>query len=174
MKKKSALFITQAAVIAALYAALTFVSGSLNLAYGSVQFRLSEILTILPVFTPAAIPGLTLGCVIANITSPLGIIDIVCGSAATLTASLASYALRKFTVKGIPMLSTLPPVVFNALIVGAELWYIYGGETVGAFALYALGVAAGEVVMCVIAGIPFIKAVQKTKIFDKINRFAAS
>ena len=170
MKKKSTLFLTQAAVIAALYVALTYISNALGLAYNAVQFRLSEILTVLPVFTPAAIPGLTIGCLIANISSPFGIIDILCGALATFLASVTTYALRNVTFKGIPVLSTLPPVLFNALIIGAEIWYLEG-RTAEIFIISALQVAAGQIVMCILAGILFIRAVRKTKIFEKTGIF---
>ena len=170
MKKKSTLFLTQAAVIAALYVALTYVSNAMGLAYNSVQFRLSEILTVLPVFTPAAIPGLTLGCLIANISSPFGIIDILCGALATFLASVTTYALRNVTFKDIPVLSTLPPVLFNALIIGAEIWYLEG-RTAEIFIVSALQVGAGQCVMCILAGILFIRAVKKTKIFERTSRF---
>ena len=76
---KKVRFLALGAVIAALYAVLTYVAAAVNLAYGPVQFRFSEALTVLPVFTPAAIPGLTLGCVIANLGSPLGVVDWVFG-----------------------------------------------------------------------------------------------
>lgn len=168
MKKKSTLFLTQAAVIAALYIALTYISSAMGLAYNSVQFRLSEILTVLPVFTPAAIPGLTLGCLIANLSSPFGIIDMVCGTLASFLAAVVSYALRKVTFKSIPVLSTLPPVLFNAVIIGLEIWYLEG-KSAGIFFISALQVAAGQVVMCIIAGILFIRAVQKTRVFDRLN-----
>lgn len=169
MNKKSTLFLTQAAVIAALYVALTYVSNAMGLAYNSVQFRLSEILTVLPVFTPAAIPGLTLGCLIANISSPFGIVDMVCGTLASFLAAMSSYALRKVTFKGVPMLSTLPPVLFNALIIGLEIWYLEGKST-QIFFISALQVAAGQAVMCIIAGILFIRAVDKTRVFERLNR----
>ena len=84
----SVLFMAQAAVIAALYTVLTLVAIAMNLAFGAVQFRFSEALTILPVFTPAAIPGLTLGCVLSNLCSSYGVADIVFGSLATLLAAL--------------------------------------------------------------------------------------
>lgn len=169
MKKRSTLYITQAAVIAALYVALTYASNALGLAYNAVQFRLSEILTVLPVFTPAAIPGLALGCLIANISSPFGLIDIVCGTIASPLAALSSYALRKITVKGIPVLSTLPPVLFNGLIVGLEIWYL-GEQTAELFFISALEIMAGQIVMCVIMGIPFITAIKKTRIFETISK----
>ncbi len=170
MNKKSTLYVTQAAVIAALYVALTYVSNAMGLAYNAVQFRLSEMLTVLPVFTPAAIPGLVIGCIIANLSSPFGLIDIVCGTLATLLAALTSYALRNIRFKKLPLLSTLPPVFFNGLIIGLEIWYL-GERTAELFFISALEVAAGEVVMCVIVGNIFIKAVERTRIFERINRF---
>lgn len=152
-------------MIAALYVALTYVSNALGLAYNSVQFRLSEILTVLPVFTPAAIPGLTIGCIISNISSPFGIIDIVCGSAATLSAAFVSYLLRNVKFRGLPVLSSLPPVIFNAVIIGLEIWYL-NGRTAELFLVSALQVGAGQAVMCIIAGLPFVRAVQRMKIFS--------
>ena len=168
MKKKMTLFITQAAVIAALYVALTYISSAMGLAYNSVQFRLSEILTVLPVFTPAAIPGLTLGCFFANISSPFGVIDMLCGTLASFLAAIVSYALRKVTFKGVPVLSTLPPVLFNAVIIGLEIWYL-DGKTPEIFFISALQVAAGQAVMCIVAGLAFVRAVKKTGIFERIN-----
>ncbi|MCD7828256.1 MAG: QueT transporter family protein [Clostridiales bacterium] len=168
MKKKTTLYVTQAAVIAALYVALTYASNALGLAYNAVQFRLSEILTILPIFTPAAIPGLTIGCILSNIASPYGILDIVCGSLATLFAALTTRLLRNICIKGVPALATLPPTLFNGLIVGLEIWYL-GNQTPALFFISALEVMAGEVVMCTVIGIPFILAIRRTKIFSRLN-----
>ena len=95
MNKKRTMFIVESAVIAALYAGLTYAASMLNVAYGSIQFRFSEALTILACLTPAAIPGLTIGCFLGNITSPYGIIDIVCGTFATFLAAILSYGTRK-------------------------------------------------------------------------------
>lgn len=159
---------TQAAVVAALYVALTYASNAVGLAYGAVQFRLSELLTVLPVFTPAAIPGLTIGCLVANLSSPLGIADILCGSLATLLAAIATYALKKVRIKDLPVLSTLPPVLFNAIIIGLELWYIQG-RTAEIFFVSALQIAAGQSVMCIVLGLPFIRAVKRTGIFERIG-----
>ncbi len=172
MKKKTTLYVTEAAVIAALYVALTYVSNALGIAYNSVQFRLSEILTILPIFTPAAIPGLTIGCIIANITSPFGVIDIVCGSLATLCAASITRLLRNIRIRGIPVLSTLPPVLFNGLIVGLEIWYL-GDQTAALFVVSALEVMAGEAVMCIAIGIPFFAAIERTKVFSRIDSFGS-
>lgn len=164
MKKKTTLFITQAAVIAALYVALTYISNSLGLAYNAVQFRLSEVLTVLPAFTPAAIPGLTIGCIIANISSPFGIVDIAAGSFATLSAAVVSYLLRKIRFRGIPVLSAIPPVIFNAVIIGLEIMLLENGEP-AVFFISAAQILAGQTVMCVVAGIPFMQAVKRTRIF---------
>ena len=166
--RKSALFLTQAAVIAALYVALTYVSNALGLAYGAIQFRLSEILTVLPVFTPAAIPGLTIGCILANITSPFGVIDIVCGSVASLLAALCTYALKNVCIKGLPVLTVIPPVLFNAVIIGLEIWYLEG-RVAEIFIISALEIAAGQIVMCVAIGLSFIRIIRKTGVFDKIS-----
>ena len=167
-KRKSALFLTQAAVIAALYVALTYVSNALGLAYGAVQFRLSEILTVLPVFTPAAIPGLTIGCILANLTSPFGLIDIVCGSLASFLAAMCTYWFRKICIKDLPVLSSIPPVLFNAVIIGLEIWYLEG-RMPELFFVSALQVGAGQAVMCIVAGLAFIRAVKKTKIFERMQ-----
>ena len=120
-KKKSALFITQAAMIAAIYVVLTLFINVFNLANGAIQVRISEALTILPVFTPAAIPGLFIGCLLSNTLTGCVIWDIIFGSIATLLGALGSRALRhtKF-------LYTLPPVISNALIVPLVLKYAYG------------------------------------------------
>ena len=118
---KSIRYLVQAAVIAAIYAVLTLLASSLNLAYGPVQFRISEFLTVLPMFTPAAIPGLTLGCFLANLASPFGPVDWIFGSVATLLAAVVSYLLRNVRIKDIPFLVPMAPVLFNALVVGVEL-----------------------------------------------------
>ena len=120
-KKRSALFITQAAMIAAIYVVMTLFINVFNLANGAIQVRISEALTILPVFTTAAIPGLFIGCLLSNTLTGCVIWDIIFGSIATLLGALGSRALRhtKF-------LYTLPPVISNAVIVPLVLKYAYG------------------------------------------------
>lgn len=141
---KKVRFLALGAVIAALYAVLTYVAAAVNLAYGPVQFRFSEALTVLPVFTPAAIPGLTLGCVIANLGSPLGVVDWVFGPLATLLAALATYLVRDVKVKGLPILAPLPPVITNVVIVGFELACLSDAGTfgLGNFTWAAFGTSA--------------------------------
>ena len=161
----SVLFMAQAAVIAALYTVLTLVAIAMNLAFGAVQFRFSEALTILPVFTPAAIPGLTLGCVLSNLWSSFGVADIVFGSLATLLAALCGYWFRWVQIKGIPWVSVLAPVIFNALIVGAEITFLAPeGFLWPVFGSTALSVGAGELLVCVVLGIPLLLLIRRMKL----------
>ncbi|MBQ9558174.1 MAG: QueT transporter family protein [Clostridia bacterium] len=169
MKNKSVRFIATAAVIAALYAALTmalWTTSSLQ-----IQFRLSEALCILPAFTPAAIPGLAIGCAVANILGGTWI-DVVFGSLATLLAAVSSYLIgRALKVGrkegrlsvGAIALVPLPPVVFNALIIPFVLYYGYGFTeflghtgTAAVLAFYALTVGLGELAVCYVLGIPLM------------------
>lgn len=170
-------FLVQGAVIAALYAVLTYVAAAMNLAYGPVQFRFSEALTILPVFTPAAIPGLALGCFISNLASPLGVVDWVFGTSATLLAALGTRAVAKVRVKGIPFLAPLLPVLANALVVGLELAclseagvFSWSNFSWAAFGTGALSVGLGELVVCYVLGMPLFIALQKIKADETIFR----
>lgn len=167
MNNKKIINLVHGALIAACYAAATYASALLGIAYGPIQFRFSEALTVLSVFTPAAIPGLTIGCILGNISSPFGIWDIIFGSAATLFAAIFAHKLRKVTVKGLPLLSILMPVIFNALVIGAEITILMptGEASFTAFALAALEVGAGELAVCLAGGIPIFYALKKTKIF---------
>lgn len=156
----------EAGMIAALYTVATMALAPLS--FANIQFRVSEALTLLPVFTPAAIPGLAIGCIISNAigvatgSNIAGWLDVVFGSAATLIAAILTRLLRKVEFKGIPFLSILPPVVLNALIVGGELAVVYEIP----FWLCALEVGGGELGVCVLLGIPLVLALKKTKLFD--------
>ena len=121
MRNKRVMFIVQAAVIAALYVVLTYVANALGLASYSIQVRFSEALCVLPCFTPAAIPGLWIGCLIANLTTGAIIWDIIFGSLATLLGAVGTYLLRKHK-----FVCTLPPVIANMIIVPLVLRYGYG------------------------------------------------
>ena len=112
MRNKKVLFITQGAVIAAIYVVLTYIVSLLGLTNGVIQVRLSEALTILPVFTPAAIPGLVVGCVISNILTGAVIWDVIFGSLATLIGAVGTYLLRKHH----RILYPLPPIIANTVI----------------------------------------------------------
>ena len=141
------------AMIAAIYAALTL--GLQAISFGPVQFRVSEALTLLPILFPQAIPGLTLGCLISNLFSPLGatVYDVVFGTLATLIAAILT---RR--IKGSVWVKALPPVLANGVIVGLVLTYAYGLNTLW---LNMLTVAAGEAVVCYALGVPMIKLLEK-------------
>ena len=167
--KSNARFLALSAVIAGLYAALTYAAAMLNLAYGPVQFRFSEALTVLPAFTPAAIPGLTVGCLLANLGSPLGVVDWVFGTAATLLAALGTAAVSRIRWKGLPLLAPLPPVIVNALVVGLEVSCLNGAGaftfsafTAANFAYSALTVGLGELAVCLVLGLPLCVLLEKS------------
>ncbi len=170
MNKKKNIVMAHGAMTAAIYAAATYLCAIFAIAYGNVQFRLSEALTILSVFTPAAIPGLTVGCIIGNLSSPFGVWDIVFGSLATLLAAITARALRSIRIKDFPLLSLIMPVIFNALIVGAELTFLLPSDKAKfvTFIIYALEVAAGELAVCIAGGIPLYYAIKKSKIFERL------
>ena len=161
-------FLALGAVIAALYAVLTYAAAAVNLAYGAVQFRFSEALTVLPALTPAAIPGLTLGCFISNLASPLGVVDWIFGTLATLLAALGTYVLTKVEIRGVPWLAPLPPVISNAVIVGFEVSclsqsgaFALGNFSLPAFLAGMISVGAGELVVCYVLGLPLLLALRK-------------
>lgn len=144
-KMKPALFIAQAAMIAAIYVVLTYFINAFNLASGAIQVRISEALTILPVFTPAAIPGLFIGCLLSNTLTGCVIWDIVFGSLATLIAAVCTYLLRNTK-----FLFTLPPVFANAIIVPFVLKYAYGIGDAYWFLFVTVGI--GEVISVCVLG----------------------
>ena len=175
-QNKKILFITQAAVIAALYVALTYAQNLLlpGTTSMAVQFRASEALTLLACFTPAAIPGLTLGCLIFNISNVQALpLDWVLGTAATLLATLAMWALRKVTIKKIPFLAALMPAVFNGIIVGLELQIFIPYEGKAPFVGFLINgglVALGELGVCLTLGlilsVAIIRRNMKKHLFD--------
>ena len=140
MSKKTA-YITQAALIAALYTVLTMIAAGFDLASGAIQVRFSEALTIMPFFTPAAIPGLTLGCLLSNILTGCALPDVIFGTLATLLGALGTYALRKNR-----FLCAVPPIVSNALIIPFVLTYAY--HIPGGIPLFMLTVGLGELISC--------------------------
>ena len=159
MRKISVLFVTQAAVIAAMYVVLTFVSSSMGLASGEIQIRLSEMLVILPAFTPAAIPGLFLGCLLSNLLTGCTVIDIVFGSLATLVAALLSYQLRNHKY---PLLVTVPPVVANMIVVPFILKFSYGVPLPIPVMMATVGI--GEVISCMVLGSVLYFALDKRRV----------
>lgn len=161
MKNKKVLFLTQAALIAAVYVVLTFLTNTLGLASGTIQVRLSELMTILPFFTPAAIPGLWLGCFLANLLTGCIIYDVIFGSIATLLGAIGTWLLRKHK-----FLCTLPPVIANMLIVPFVLRYAYGfvfeaGGTDWSIPFYMLTVGIGEIICCCVLGSIVLRILHK-------------
>lgn len=161
MKNKRVMYITQAAVIAALYAVLTIGQNTLlpGTASAAVQFRVAEVLCVLAIYTPAAIPGLTIGCIIANIssvTAGLGFYDMIFGSLASLLAAITMYLLRNVRVKNIPFPALLMPAIFNGIIVGLEISIFFAdtGFSFVSFLVTGGCVALGELVVLLVLGIP--------------------
>ncbi len=155
-------YVVTAALIAAAYAALTYLSAAFGLAYGGIQFRLSEALNILAAFTPAAIPGLAIGCVISNIGSPMGLVDIAVGTLATLLAAISIRVMARLCKKATPFLCIIPPTLFNAVLVGIEItWFLPEGITWAGFSIIALEVAIGEIAVCGVMGVPLYYTVEK-------------
>ncbi len=147
MKNKKVLFLTQAAMIGALYVILTHLAALLGLSSGAIQVRISEALTILPAFTPAAIPGLFIGCILANATTGCHIYDILFGSIATLIGAIGTYALRNQKFK---FLMPLPPILANMLIVPFILQYVYSAPESLPFLVLTVGI--GEIITCGVLG----------------------
>lgn len=152
-------FITMAGVIAAAYVVLTFIAQTAGLASGAIQFRLSEVLTILPMFTTAAIPGLAVGCVLANVLTGCALWDVVFGSIATLLGALGTHLLKKTEN---PYLGCLPPIISNMLIVPAVLMKVYGAPESYWYLMLTVGI--GEVVCCGVLGVIFYKVIKKRKL----------
>ncbi len=154
MKNKKILFITQAAMIAALYVVLTFLANAFGLASGVIQVRLSEMLTVLPFFTPAAIPGLYIGCILSNWLTGCCLLDIFVGSLATLIGAVLAYLLRKQK-----WLVPLPNILANAVIVPFVLIYGYGVPDAWWFLFLTVG--TGEVISCGVLGMILLFALKK-------------
>ena len=156
-------FLTHAAIIGARYVVLTHMQNILipNSASFAIQCRLSEALCVLAFFTPAAIPGLTVGCLVFNITFAAALpLDWIVGSLATLTATGAMWGLRRILVAGYPLPGILMPVLTNAALVGWELSVYIGGG----FWLNALYVAIGELIVMLVFGPILYRVIRKRKL----------
>jgi len=175
-KLKTNAIVTSAA-IAAVYAALTMVLAPIS--YGPIQMRLSEVLCILPFFFPGAVWGLFTGCLIANLMSVLGILDIVFGSLATLLAAICTAAIgrrarRDLPEGGIPSWGSCAaacamPVIFNAIIIGAVLAYTLTPEEVlNSIAVFGLEVGVGEAVVMFLVGLPVMRILLKNRRFMEL------
>ena len=155
------LFLAQAAMIAALYIVLTFIANIFGLANYAIQVRFSEALTILPYFTPAAIPGLFIGCLLSNILTGCALPDIIFGSLATLLGALGAYARRRWK-----WCAPVCPILANTIIVPLVLVYGYGlliegMSLIQCLSFYCLTVGTGEVISCGILGMILLMALEK-------------
>ena len=157
------LYLAQAGLIAALYTVLTLIVSALGLASGVIQIRLSEALCILPIFLPAAIPGLTIGCLISNLITGCIWQDILFGTLATLIGAVGARLLRK-----IPWLAPLPTVVANTVIVPFVLAYGYGFE--GGVLYFMATVGIGELLSAYLAGMVFYYAIKPyaARVFNRV------
>ncbi|MCR5809480.1 MAG: QueT transporter family protein [Clostridiales bacterium] len=145
-KHYSAKFLAQGAIIAALYVVLTYVSALVGLSgQNLIQFRLSEVLTVLPFFTPAAVPGLAIGCLISNIVTSCAPWDIVFGTLATLIGAVGTYLLRRHRFA-----APIPPILSNTVIVPFVVYYCYGLDQT--LAAYPVGIALLITAACVFVG----------------------
>lgn len=155
MKNKKVLFLTQSAMIAAIYVVLALLFRPFS--FGEVQVRIAEALTILPVFTPAAVPGLFIGCLIGNILGGSVLPDIIFGSLATLIGAYFTYLLRRQN----KFLAPLPPIISNTVIVPFILRYAYGINLPISFMMLTVGI--GEFISCGVLGMIVYTALAKYK-----------
>ena len=165
MKKRSSertLFLCEGALIAALYVSLTFLSSLIGLDKGVIQIRFSEMLCVLPVLMPAAIPGLTVGCLLSNLLFGGTLLDIIFGTLATLIGAYGTYLLRK-----IKWLAPLPAVLSNALIIPFVLAYGYNAQE--AIPLMMLTVGAGELISVYGLGFPLL-VILKRRVFNDTDK----
>ena len=163
MKKLTTAQIALNGIVAGLYAAITILTASF--AYGNIQFRIAEALCVLVVLDPSLTIGLTLGCLIANLFSTVSALDIIIGTAATLIACLIAKNIRP------ALLVPVPFVLANAVLVGAMLAWVLAPESFWlSFPIFGAEVAAGEIAVFYLLGVPLLLYLRKTRLIDRILR----
>lgn len=157
-------------LVAGIYASTTILLTPIS--FGNIQCRVSEAMTLFAILCPEAILGVTLGCAISNVvsvvmgTSIIGILDIIIGTLATFLAGIVSYSCRNIRIRNIPWISTLAPIVFNGIFVGAELAYVLAPNAFGLmFLICGVEVAVGEAIACIILGLPLALRLEKLRLF---------
>ena len=168
MKNLSVRRLVRCAVIAAVYVVVCLVLAPFS--YGAVQVRVAEALCLLPVFGAEYIVGVTLGCFLAKLLGST-VVDVVFGTLATLLACLVTYKLRDIRVKGLAIPASLPPVVFNMIIVGAfEITFFFsdGAPTAMLAVFNAVTVGIGELISCTILGVALVKLIESNASLNKI------
>ena len=154
--------LTRAVIIAAMYVVLTYIANLFGLSNGVIQVRFSEALTVLPLFTASAVPGLFVGCIISNLLTGAVVLDVIFGSLATLAGAIGTYFIGRFIKRRAALyLSPLPPIIANTLVVPLVLRYVYQAE--GTVPFFMLTVGAGEVISCGLLGIVVAVTVEKNK-----------
>ena len=167
-KKLSVRRLVRCAVIAAVYVVVCLVLAPFS--YGAVQVRVAEALCLLPIFGAEYIVGVTLGCFLANLIGST-VIDVVFGTLATLLACLVTYKLRNVRIKGLAIPASLPPVVFNMIIVGAfeiTVFFSDGAPTAALAAFNAVTVGIGEIISCTVLGVALVKLIESNDSLHKI------
>jgi len=168
MRRKLKIWI-RLTMIAALYAALSLALAPY--AFGPIQVRVAEALTLLPLLAPWPIWSLTLGCALTNLVGAatgvnlLGYWDVLWGTLATLIAAVLTYQFRNIKIKNLPVLSIAMPILINGLIIGYELMLVLGPQTLISFLFYALTVALGEALSVLVLGLPLLNMLKKTTLF---------
>lgn len=153
--KKPLIYVARAGIIAALYFALSVALSAIS--FGPIQFRISEILVLLPLIFPEAVAGLTIGCFFTNFFfSPFGVFDMVLGTLATLIGAIGTYLLRRR-----PLLSTIPPIVANTLLV--PLIFVLNDAT-SVYYISMFEILASQLITCLVIGLPFTFALKKAMI----------
>ncbi|MCI8332580.1 MAG: QueT transporter family protein [Clostridiales bacterium] len=158
---KKVLFLAQGAAVAAMYAVITLLISFFGLANGAIQIRISEALTVLPAFMPAAVPGLFIGCLLSNLISGCVIWDIIFGSLATLLGACFTYLIGKYAKGRLIYLACVPPVISNTLILPFILSYAYGSPE-SLIYLFAT-IFAGEAISCGVFGSILVYYIKKHK-----------
>ena len=161
MSRKSIKYLTHAAIIAAIYIVLTILAAGFDLASGAIQVRFSEALTVLPYFTPAAIPGVTIGCFLSNLFTGCLPPDVIFGTLATFLGAIGTYFLKKHKY-----LCPLPPIISNAVIIPQILSRAY--HIPGSIPFLMLTVGIGEIISCYIPGLLLLRALEpfRAQLFD--------
>ena len=147
-------FLVQASLIAAIYTALCMILHPISFGFAGIELRVSEALTLLPVITPAAVPGLFIGCLLSNLLGGATMLDVVFGSMTTLVAALITRLWRKR-----PALAELPPVLLNAVVIGALLRYAYGVAM--PLWLCMLSIGLGQLAACYGIGLPLMRMMRR-------------
>lgn len=169
MKKTNTKVLVTSALIAAIYCALTLALSWLS--FGNMQFRIAEALTLLPIVSPHAIVGVTLGCALSNAigyfmgANILGAMDIIFGTLASFVAAVLTWAFRNVRFKKLPLLSAFFPVIVNAIVVGGELSILFtGGISFEPFMINAVSVFIPQFVICYTAGLMLVRFIEKNNI----------